>query len=87
MIDKDGKELFEMEMDLSGKLKRIIAAKADTIGYLYRKGNQCFLNFNGGGDAIIESRSAHLANKEFMIVEKTDDGKFINNWNQIFIDK
>lgn len=87
MIDKEGKEMYEMEMDLSGKLKRIIAAKADAIGFLYRSKNQTFLNFNGGGDTIIEARAAHLTNKEFMLVEKTDDGKYINNWNQIFIDK
>ena len=44
-IDKEGKEMFELEMDLSGKLKRVMAAKADAIGYLYRKDNQTFLNF------------------------------------------
>lgn len=87
MIDKEGKELYEMEMDLSGKLKRIMAAKADAIGLLHRVKNQTFLNFNGGGDAIIEARSPHLTNKEFLIVERNEKGEFINNWNQIFIDK
>lgn len=85
-INKDGKEMFEMEMDLAGKLKRTISAKADAIGFLYRKNNQTIINFNGGGDAIIEARSPHLANKEFILVEKDEKtGKFINNWNQIFI--
>jgi hypothetical protein len=84
-IGKEGKEMYEMEMDLAGKLKRIISAKADAIGFLYRKGNQTFINFNGGGDAIIEARSPHLSNKEFMILEKDSKGQFINNWNQIFI--
>jgi len=84
-INKDGKELFEMEMDLAGKLKRTVSSKADAIGFLYRKGNQTFVNFNGGGDAIIEARSPHLANKEFVILEKNEKGQFINYWNQIFI--
>jgi len=85
-IEKEGKEMFELEMDLAGKLKRIIASKADAIGYLYRKGNQTLLNFNGGGDAIIEARSAHLSNKEFVLLEKDPaTGKFTHNWNQIFI--
>ena len=85
-INKDGKEMFEMEMDLAGKLKRTISAKADAIGFLYRKGNQTIINFNGGGDAIIEARSPHLANKEFVILEKDEKtGQFTNNWNQIFI--
>lgn len=86
-IDKEGKEMFELEMDLSGKLKRIISADADAIGYLTRKGTQTYLNFNGGGDAIIEARSEHLAGKEFLLVEKDEKtGKFINHWDQIFID-
>lgn len=85
-INKEGKEMFEMEMDLAGKLKRTVSAKADAIGFLSRKNNQTILNFNGGGDAIIEARSPHLANKEFILVEKDEKtGKFINNWNQIFI--
>jgi hypothetical protein len=74
-----------MEMDLAGKLKRTVSSKADAIGFLYRKGNQTIVNFNGGGDAIIEARSPHLANKEFVILEKNDKGQFINYWNQIFI--
>lgn len=76
--------MFELEMDLSGKLKRTIAAKADAIGYLYRKENKTIINFNGGGDAIIEARSEHLSNKEFVLVEKTADG-FVNYWDKIFL--
>ena len=83
-IDKKGEEMFELEMDLSGKLKRTIAAKADAIGYLYRKENKTMINFNGGGDAIIEARSEHLSNKEFVLVEKTTDG-FVNYWDKIFL--
>ena len=75
-----------MEMGLSGKLKLITSARADAIGFLSRKDNKTIVNFNGGGDAIIEARSPHLANKEFVLVEKDPKtGQFINNWNQIFI--
>jgi hypothetical protein len=85
-IDKEGKEMFELEMDLSGKLKRIMASKADAIGYLHRKGNLTYLNFNGGGDIIIEARSEHLTGKEFLLVERdANTGKFTNHWDQIFI--
>lgn len=83
-IEKEGKEMYEMEMDLSGKLKRIIAARADAVGFLYRKNNQTIINFNGGGDAIIEARSEHLSNKEFVLVEKIDN-KFTSHWDKIFI--
>jgi hypothetical protein len=85
-IDKEGKEMFELEMDLSGKLKRVMASKADAIGFLYRSENKTYLNFNGGGDTIIEARSPHLTNKTFLLVEKDiETGVFTNNWDQIFI--
>jgi hypothetical protein len=85
-IDKEGKEMFELEMDLSGKLKRVMASKADAIGFLYRSENKTYLNFNGGGDTIIEARSPHLTNKTFLLVEKDlEIGEFTSNWDQIFI--
>lgn len=85
-IDKEGKEMFELEMDLSGKLKRVMASKADAIGFLYRSENKTYLNFNGGGDTIIEARSPHLTNKTFLLIEKDlETGVFTNHWDQIFI--
>lgn len=83
-IDKEGKEMYELEMDLTGKTKRITQSRADAIGLLYRKDNKTIINFNGGGDAIIEARSEHLSNKEFTLIEKIDN-KFISHWDQIFI--
>ena len=84
LVNKNGEETSEMSLDLSGKLGRIIYSRADAVGFLYRKENKCMLNFNGGGDCIIEARSEHLAGKEFVLTEKTDKG-ISDNWNQIFI--
>ena len=36
-INREGKELSENLLDLSGKLERIISSKADALGYVYRK--------------------------------------------------
>jgi hypothetical protein len=84
MVNKNGEEVSEMTLDLSGKLGRIIYSRADAVGLLYRKNNQCFVNFNGGGDAIIEARPEHLAGKEFMLTEKTPEG-IVAHWDSIFI--
>jgi hypothetical protein len=85
-IDKEGKEMFEYSIDISGKLKRSISADAHAIGYMYRKGNKTIVNFNGGEDLIVGARSEHLRNKEFVLVEQDEKtGQFINYWNQIFI--
>lgn len=88
-ITKDGKEVWELEIDLTGKLKRIMGAKADAIGYVYRKGNQCIISFKGGKDIIVESRIRHLTNKDIVISESTGEGEDIKidvYWDRIFKD-
>jgi len=85
MINKNGEEVSEMSLDLTGKLGRIVYSKADAIGYLYRDKNKCMLNFNGGGDAIIEARPTHLAGQLITLTEKNDKGEIISNWDKIFI--
>lgn len=85
LINKDGKELTEMELDLSGKLKRIIAGDCDALGYVYRKGNKTFVTFDGGGDSIVEARPKHLKGKEFVLLESDEDGEISHNWDKIFI--
>lgn len=85
MINKQGKELSENSLDLSGKLERIISADADALGYVYRNKNQTIINFNGGGDFIVEARPAHLRGKEIVIAESDANGKITFNWDKIFI--
>lgn len=83
-INKDGKELSENSIDLSGKLERIISSQADALGYVYRSKNKTIINFNGGGDFIVEARPDHLRGKEIVIAETDEDGKFTFHWDQIF---
>lgn len=83
-INRDGKELSENLLDLSGKLERIISSKADALGYVYRKKNQTIINFNGGDDLIVEARPAHLRGKEIVIAESNEDGVITTYWDKIF---
>lgn len=85
MINKDGKEMSEMSLDLSGKLARITLASADAIGYIYRNKNKTMLNFKGGEDFILGARAPHLKEQEFVIAE-SEDPKTINVfWNKVFL--
>lgn len=87
-INVEGKEVFEHDLDLSGKLGRLVGAKADAVGFLYRKENQTILNFKGGGDFIVEARPAHLRNKEFVMMTSDENGVISSaNWDKIFITK
>jgi len=85
MINKDGKELSEMSIDLSGKTARLVAADADAIGFVYRKKNQTIMNFNGGGDFIVEARQEHLRGKEIVVAESNEDNVITTYWERIFI--
>lgn len=85
LIDADGKELSEMSMDLTGKIARILSAKSDAIGYVYRKKNQTIINFNGGGDTICEARPEHLRGKEIVIAESDENNTVTTYPERLFL--
>lgn len=83
-INRDGKEMSENLLDLGGKLSDITSAKADALGYVYRKKNQTILNFQGGDDFLVEARPAHLRGKEIVIAESDDEGVLTTYWDRVF---
>lgn len=85
LINKEGKELSEMSIDLTGKLSRLVAADADAIGYVYRNNNKTYMNFNGGGDSIVEARADHLRGKEIIVAESDENNKIATYWDRIFV--
>ena len=85
MIDKAGAEVNSMDLDLTGKIKRILSSQSDAIGYLYRKGNQNILTFKTKDDVACGARPVHLRNQE-IVVSELKDGEFITHWNKVYID-
>lgn len=84
VIDKNGTDVNALELDLTGKIKRITCANSDAIGYLYRKGNQNMLSFKTTDDVACGARPTHLTNKELVISEMTDKG-LVTHWDKVFI--
>lgn len=85
-LDKgDGTQFTGAELDLTGKIKRSAAAKSDSIGYLYRKGNQNILSFKTSDTVICGARPEHLSNKDIILSEKKD-GEITTHWDKIFLD-
>lgn len=85
LINKDGREMSEMTVDLSGKLARIVAANSDAIGLVYRVGKKTFINFNGGSDSIVEARAPHLRGQEILISEADDENNVTVNWEKLYL--
>lgn len=87
LVDKKGNEItidsvHSKNLDLTGKLKAITCARADSIGYLYRKTvggeqgkavDELWVNFHGT-EIMAGSRPKHLAGQNM---------KF--DWSRIFI--
>lgn len=85
ILEKAGSEFTSMDLDLTGKIKRITASKSDAIGYLYRKGKQNIISFKTTDEISCGARPEHLRNQEIVLSEVIDDS-IITNWNQIYID-
>jgi hypothetical protein len=85
MLEKAGNEFNSMDLDLTGKIKRITASGSDAIGYLYRKGNKNIVSFKTSDEISCGARPEHLRNQEIVLSELTDDG-VITNWDKIYID-
>lgn len=91
-ILKDGKELTARDIELIGKLKQILSADCDAIGYLYRnkeKPNETILSFKTElQDLATGARPAHLRNKEFIVsVYNPETESFSFYWDKIFINE
>lgn len=86
LLDKNGSEVNALDLDLTGKLKRITSSQSDAIGYLYRKGNKNFLSFKTSDEISCGARPEHLRNQEIVLSELNEDNTITINWNNIYID-
>ena len=73
------------DLDLGGKLKRILSARSDAIGFVHRdeNSNLC-VNFGQNGEVLTGARPLHLANKDIIVAERQDDGTFVSHWERIY---
>lgn len=85
LLDKNGSEFNSMDLDLTGKIKRMATSNSDAIGYLYRKGTENVLSFKTTDEVACGARPDHLRNKEIIISEMTPDG-LVTHWDKVFID-
>jgi hypothetical protein len=53
VVDDKGEMVMSANIDLTGKIKSLICANADAIGYMYRKGNKTILSFKTSEEAQV----------------------------------
>jgi hypothetical protein len=85
LLEKGGADFNALDLDLTGKLKRITTSQSDAVGYLYRKGNKNILSFRTTDEVSCGARPEHLRNKEIEVSEVID-GKLHTYWDKIYID-
>ena len=84
VVDDKGDMVMAANIDLTGKIKSLICANADAIGYMYRKGNQTILSFKTNDEVTCGARPDHLRNEEIVITEMID-GVVKTSWDKIFV--
>jgi hypothetical protein len=82
-VDDKGQMVMSANIDLTGKIKSLICANADAIGYMYRRGNETVLSFKTNEEVTCGARPEHLRNEEIVISEMVD-GKVSVNWDKIY---
>ena len=85
LLEKNGNDFNSLDLDLTGKLKRIASSNSDAIGYLFRRGNKNILSFITTDEISCGARPEHLRNKEIELSELVDD-KVVVNWKNVYID-
>lgn len=88
-LSTESEEVLVRELSLTGKLKDIVVAESDAIGYLRpdkTDPNKRVLSFKASNNLIAGARPAHLSNKEIIISEKQEDGSLTTNWKLIYPD-
>jgi len=83
-VDDKGEMVLAANIDLTGKIKSLICANADAIGYMYRKGNKTILSFKTSEEVTCGARPEHLRNQEIVVSEMNDENELTFHWDQIY---
>jgi len=83
-VDDKGELVMSANIDLTGKIKSLICANADAIGYMFRKGDKVILSFKTNDEVTCGARPEHLRNQEIVISESVDD-KIITHWDRVYV--
>ena len=75
IIGESSVEFSSASLDLTGKLKNLVCADSDAIGYLYRTDGKIMISFKTSDELEVGSRCEHLRGETFEF-----------DWSKIYID-
>ena len=84
-VDDKGELVMSANIDLTGKIRSLICANADAIGYMHRKGNKTILSFKTNDEVTCGARPEHLRNEEIVVTEMNEKGELDFHWDKVFI--
>ena len=84
-VDDHGEMVLAANIDLTGKIKSLICANADAIGYMFRKGNKTILSFKTSEEVTCGARPEHLRNEEIVVSEMNEKGELEFHWDKIYV--
>ena len=86
-LNENGTELNVKDLDLTGKLGRILSASSDAICYVYRDLETGYLmaNFGDMNSVLCGARMPHLSGKTLKLSEKNQEtGEITAYWENIY---
>ena len=85
VVDDKGEMVMSANIDLTGKIKSLICAQADAIGYMFRKGNKTIISFKTNEETTCGARPEHLRNEEIVVTEMQENGELEFHWDKIYV--
>ena len=82
-VDDKGEMVMSANIDLTGKIKSLICANADAIGYMFRRSEQTILSFKTNEEVTCGARPEHLRNEEIVISEMVN-GELMTHWEKVY---
>lgn len=86
LVSKSGETVQSVDINLTGKVKNLWAAKADAVGYMYADDSKRMVSFKTSSREKVLSgpRSHYLSDKTLEISDRDDKGKVKANWEVIY---
>lgn len=87
-ITKNDVSITAQDLELTGKIKTLLVSDMCATGFLRREKstNKNILSFKTSeSDLLTGARIPHLAGKEFLLSEVSEDGTLVTYWDNIFL--